>query len=147
MLQLFFVLFLGLACFSYYKINKLSYSDPECIKGVSHSCKGLQTYNWILTVYLIFTILKNILLSSILFYCLYKFYQGLRQIGLKFQPKRCILSVHIFAFGLPIVAGLIYIVCIVKFNQIAIFTSTRATKTYWRVLAVTTLYCVTMAIV
>ena len=70
----------------------------------------------ILTTYLISTILKNLAMSLILFWALYKFYKQLKQIGLKFTVGRCNLCIHIGAFGLPVISGCIYIICITKFN-------------------------------
>ena len=70
-------------------------------------------------------------MSTILFVSLYKFYVGLKTIGLPFKVGKCNLCTHIGAFGLPLVASLIYSICIIEFNQVAVFTSTRATKVNW----------------
>ena len=98
-------------------------------------------------MFLVFTILKNIIMSIILFYCLYRFYVELKRIGLKFTAKKCILTVHILAFGVPIISGVIYLILIANYNQTAVFTSTRATQQYWYVLAPTILFILTMGVV
>ena len=107
----------------YFMINYKSYHDEECDNANLTKCKGITVLNWLLTSYLFITIGKNILMSLILFISLWKFYKGLVKIGLKFRIERCILAVHIIAFTLPIMSGLVYIACILAFNQIAIFTS------------------------
>lgn len=86
-------------------------------------------------------------MSALLFYSLWQFYKGLKQIGVEFKVERCILAAHILAFGLPIVSGMIYIFCILRFNQVAMFTSSRATAQYWDCLGPTILYKVTMSVV
>lgn len=91
---------------------------------------------------MIAAILKNIFISCILFVSLYQFYSGLKKIGLQFKVGKCNLALHIFAFGMPVISGLIFLICIITFNQSSIFYSTRATKRYWYVLAPTLLYVI-----
>ena len=79
-------------------------------------CKDLKVYNYILTIYLLLIICKNIAMSLILFLSLYRFYKGLKRIGLKFSNKNCNLAMHITAFGLPVIAGFVYIFFIFHFN-------------------------------
>ena len=43
---------------------------------------------------------------------------------------------------MPVLSGLIFLICIIIFNQSSIFYSTRATKRYWYVLAPTLLYVI-----
>lgn len=86
-------------------------------------------------------------MSMILFYTLYSFYRGLKVIGLKFKMKGGILTAHVVAFSLPIFAGIAYVICITKFNQAAIFTSTRATAEDWSVLGASYCYLTVMATV
>ena len=86
-------------------------------------------------------------MSLILFRALYQFYKQLKDIGLQFNIEKCNLVAHVGAFGLPVISGCIYIVCILKFNQVAMFTSTRATAHYWNVLGPTILYVIVMGLV
>jgi hypothetical protein len=80
-------------------------------------------YNRVLTAFLVCSILKNILMSTILFFSLYRFYTGLRKINLRFEIDKCTLTIHIVAFGMPTIAGFLYVFFIFKFNQVSLFTS------------------------
>ena len=73
-------------------------------------------------------------MSVILFFSLYKFYKGLKRIGLKFSNKSCNLAMHIAAFGLPIIAGFVYIIFIFRFNQLALFLNRKAGTEQWNIL-------------
>ena len=110
------VLILIVAGICYFMINYKSYHDDECDQADLEHCKGITVLNWILTLYLLISITKNIAMSLILFLSLWKFYKGLLKIGLKFRIERCILAAHIIAFSLPIMSGLVYICCIFAFD-------------------------------
>ena len=79
-------------------------------------------------IFLFCSIFKNFLMSTILFYSLYSFYTSLRKINLKFEIDKCILTIHIMAFGMPDIAGCIYVVFILKFGEVSLFTTTQATS-------------------
>ena len=110
------VLILIISGTCYYMINYKSYHDDDCDQVNLTQCRGITVLNWMLTVYLLITICKSIAMSFILFLSLWKFYQGLLKIGLKFRIEKCILAIHIIAFSLPIMSGLVYIACIFRFN-------------------------------
>lgn len=110
------VLMLIVSGICYYMINYKSYHDDDCDQVDLDQCRGITVLNWMLTVYLLITIMKNIAMSLILFLSLWNFYKGLLKIGLKFRIERCILAIHIIAFSLPIMSGLVYIACIFAFN-------------------------------
>ena len=80
-------------------------------------------------MYILIIIAKNIAMSLILFLSLYRFYKGLKRIGLKFSNKSCNLAMHITAFGLPIIAGFVYIFFIFHFNQLALFLDRKLSHT------------------
>ena len=79
-------------------------------------CSNLKAYNIMLTAYLSWAIVKNISMSGILFVSLYKFYRALLTLSAQFKIDKCNLFVHIMAFGFPIVSGIIYVICIFRFN-------------------------------
>ena len=126
-LQVVIFLFAIAAGICYFMINYKSFHDDDCNSTDLEDCKGIKSLNWILTAYLLITIAKNVSMSFILYISLFKFYNGLVSINLKFSVKKCILAIHIVAFGLPIVSGMIYIAFIFRFSQVAFFTSQKAT--------------------
>lgn len=115
-LQLFMVISLFVATVAYYLSNIRSYRDSECYDQGLVNCKGTKALNWILTIYLLLTIAKNVFISSLLFYSLYRFYSGLRQINLQFEIEKTILAIHIAAFGTPIISGFGFVICIIVLN-------------------------------
>ena len=147
--MMFYLIYLGVASFAFYDINYRSYQNDEfeCLSDPLIKCEKLTTLNRILTSFLCVGIVKNTCMSTILFVSLYKFYAGLKKIGLDFKLEKCNLALHIGAFGIPIIAGLVYIICIIEFNQVALFTSTRATKVSWQVLGPSIVYEVSMGTV
>ena len=107
---------LMVAATCYLLVNYVSYNDDSCTIEKPQECNGVKGYTKVISAYLIITICKNILMSTILFISLWKFYQGLVKIGLKFTIEKCVLAMHIIAFSLPIFSGFFYIVCMIKFN-------------------------------
>ena len=83
-------------------------------------------------------------MSTILFFSLYRFYTSLRKINLNFEVDKCILTVHIVAFVLPVLAEFVYVILILRFNQVSLFTSSEAESYYWNVLGPSIFYVVTM---
>ena len=80
---MFIVAILCLSTWAYYQIND-KYRDNTDLDCEQHlkNCQDLQIYNYILTIYMIIIIAKNIAMSLILFLSLYRFYKGLKRIGL-----------------------------------------------------------------
>lgn len=114
-MSIFFIVFLALCSIAYYLSNKKSYEEASCFI-VDDECRLIHIINKILTTYMILTIIKNMIISLILFVSLYKFYAQLKTIGLQFKVGKCNLFLHIFAFGMPVVSGIIYLTCIFYFN-------------------------------
>ena len=135
------------ACVAYCLINEKSYNDEHCFEQDLVQCEGGAVFNWIITSFLLSAIAKNASMSFILFTSLYKFYTQLKKINLSFEVNKCNLAVHVIAFGLPIIAGIFYLFCIIWFNQAAMFTSSRATQEQWDVLACSYVYEVVMGTV
>ena len=69
------------------------------------------------------------------------------RIGLQFTIEKRNIATHLVAFGLPLLSAVVYTVCIIQFNQAAMFASTRATQEYWQVLGPTVLYAFTQSTV
>lgn len=113
--SVFFILFLALSAIAYYLSNKKSYEEASCFI-VDDECKMIRIINKILTSFMILTIIKNIIVSLILFVSLYKFYAQLKTIGLQFKVGKCNLFLHLFAFGMPVISGIIYLTLIFYFN-------------------------------
>ena len=72
-------------------------------------------------MFLLTSITKNTSMSVILFYSLYQFYAGLKKIHCNFEIDKRNLAVHVVAFGIPVLAGIFYLISIIYTNPFISF--------------------------
>ena len=149
-MQAFYITALFVLSIMFFKVNETSYTDSSCYQeGLKHCSdeKFFTAINWTITIFLVITIFKNVIMSSIMFLSLYRFYRGLRTINIDFNIDKCVLTMHIIAFGLPILSGIAWLILFAFLNQVAIFASSKATSKEWSVLAPSIAYCTIMGCV